>query len=88
MNKHRTFQHTTAVDPFLTERAGQIRSLGKRVITDVIEIGRLLAECKEHCGHGNWLPWLDREFGWSADAAERFIRLNKLAGQVPQICGI
>jgi hypothetical protein len=77
-------QHTTSVDPFLTERAGQIRSLGKRVIADVIEIGKLLAECKEHCGHGNWLPWLEQEFGWSADTAERFIRLNKLAGQIPQ----
>jgi hypothetical protein len=20
---------------------------------------------KEICGHGNWLPWLHREFGWT-----------------------
>jgi protein gp37 len=70
---------------FLAEHAKQIRTLGKRVIGDVIEIGRRLAECKERCGHGNWLPWLDREFGWSADTAERFIRLDKLADQIPQI---
>jgi len=70
---------------FLAEHAKQIRILGKRVIGDVIEIGRRLAQCKDRCGHGNWLPWLEREFGWSADTAERFIRLNKLAGQIPQI---
>jgi hypothetical protein len=23
--------------------------------------------------HGNWLPWLDREFGWNAGTVERFI---------------
>lgn len=27
------------------------------------------------CGHGNWLPWLDKEFGWSQDTAERLMRL-------------
>jgi hypothetical protein len=74
-----------APDPFLAERAAQIRMRGKRVVADVIEIGRLLLECKERCGHGNWLPWLEAEFGWSEDTAERFIRLNKLAGQIPQI---
>jgi hypothetical protein len=78
-------QNSTITQAFLTERAERIRVLGKRVTGDVIEIGRLLIECRERCGHGNWLPWLDREFGWSADTAERFIRLNKLADQIPQI---
>ena len=70
---------------FLTERAERIRVLGKRVTGDVIEIGRLLADCRERCGHGHWGAWLESEFGWSADTAERFIRLNKLADQIPQI---
>jgi hypothetical protein len=39
------------------------------VIGDIIEIGRLLTEVKKIAGHGNWLPWLDREFGWSDSTA-------------------
>jgi hypothetical protein len=60
---------------FLADRAERIRMLGKRIVGDIIEIGRLLAECKERCGHGNWLPWLDREFGWSSDKAEDYIAI-------------
>jgi N6-adenosine-specific RNA methylase IME4 len=60
---------------FLAEHAKQIRILGKRVIGDVIEIGRRLAECKERCGHGNWLPWLETEFGWTDRTALNFMRM-------------
>jgi len=67
-------------DPILAEHAVEIRQLGKRVIADVIEIGRRLTECKRICGHGNWLPWLDREFGWSADTAENYIAIFKRIG--------
>ena len=66
---------------FLTERAEQIRVLGKRVISDVIEIGRLLVECRDHpdMKHGNWQPWLKREFGWSDQQARRFIHVYELS---------
>jgi hypothetical protein len=62
---------------FLDARAERIRALAKRVIADVIEIGRLLAECKERCGHGNWLPWLEREFGWTDRTALNFMRVHE-----------
>jgi hypothetical protein len=39
------------------------------------EIGRHLIECKRIVGHGEWTSWLKREFSWSQDTAERFIRL-------------
>jgi len=55
------------------------------VVGDVIEIGRRLSECKRICGHGNWLPWLKREFGWSEDTAERFIQVSALSNQIPQV---
>jgi Protein of unknown function (DUF3102) len=69
----------------LAGHAAEIRRLGKRVIADVIEIGRLLAECKRICGHGDWLTWLDHEFGWSVDTAERFIQVSALANEIPQV---
>jgi Protein of unknown function (DUF3102) len=63
----------------LAKHAAAIRRLGKRVVADVIEIGRLLTECKRICGHGNWLPWLDREFGWTDDTALNFMRVYELS---------
>jgi Protein of unknown function (DUF3102) len=69
----------------LNEHATAIRQLGKRVVADVIEIGRRLTDAKHICGRGNWLPWLKNEFGWSVDTAERFIQLYALSSQIPQI---
>jgi hypothetical protein len=65
--------------PILAEHADAIRSLGKRVIADVIEIGRRLTDAKQLAGHGNWIPWLDREFGWTEQTALNFIRVYELA---------
>jgi hypothetical protein len=70
-----------AVNPVLAEHAVAIKALGKRVIADVIEIGARLTECKRICGHGNWLPWLEREFGWTDKTAENFINVHKLGGK-------
>jgi hypothetical protein len=63
----------------LAQNAEVIRALGKRVIGDVIEIGRRLSESKQLCGHGNWLPWLEREFGWSDDTARNYMQVSELA---------
>jgi hypothetical protein len=75
--------HQTEIE--LAEHAAVIRALGKRMISDVLEIARRLKDAKRLAGHGGWLPWLDREFGWSEDTAERFMSLNRLQGQIPQI---
>ena len=76
-------------DPILAEHAAEIRRLGKRTLADVIEIGARLTECKRICGHNNWLPWLDREFGWAETTAQRFMRVHKLAqsksGKLPDL---
>jgi hypothetical protein len=69
----------------LTEHAAVIRALGKRVVGDIIEIGRRLTDAKKIAGHGNWLPWLEREFGWSVSSAENFINVHKLAGKFPTV---
>jgi hypothetical protein len=63
----------------LAEHAAEIRRLHKRVIADVIEIGRRLTECKKIVGHGAWLPWLTREFSWSDRTARNFMQLFELS---------
>lgn len=72
---------STPADSVLAEHAAAIRALGKRVIADVIEIGRRLTDAKAIAGHGNWLPWLEREFGWSEKTAERFMSVHMLGGK-------
>jgi hypothetical protein len=70
---------TPANQALLSEHAAEIRALGKRALADLIEIGRLLTECKRICGHGNWLPWLEREFGWTEMTATRFINVYDMS---------
>jgi Protein of unknown function (DUF3102) len=63
-------------NPILTEHATEIRRLGKRVVGDVIEIGRRLVECRDnHLKHGEWLSWLEKEFGWTDQTARNFINV-------------
>jgi hypothetical protein len=63
----------------LAAAAARIRALRKGLIADVIEIGRLLSECKALLVHGQWLPWLNREFQWSERTARNFIAAYELA---------
>lgn len=69
----------TSDDIKLAEHAEVIRALGKRAARDIVEIGERLIDAKDRCGHGNWSPWLEREFGWSDDAAQRYIRVGDAA---------
>jgi hypothetical protein len=63
----------------LARYANDIRSLRKRVSSDIIEIGRILIESKKLAGHGNWLSWLEREFQWTDDTALNYMRVYELA---------
>jgi hypothetical protein len=85
---------TTAMLPLvsagaaLAEHAAAIRSLGKRVIGDVIEIGRRLTEAKalieddarkeNRSAHAAWLHWIDREFAWNETTARNFLNVHGL----------
>ena len=57
----------------------EINRLGRRMISDAIEIGRRLHACKGMVGHGNWGRWLKEEFDWSEQAALNFIRVYEMA---------
>jgi hypothetical protein len=70
----------TTNEELLVQHAEAIRVLGRRTAQDVIEIGRRLSEAKEIAGHGRWLPWLEREFGWSDETARKFMRAADVVG--------
>jgi hypothetical protein len=59
----------------LRAHARVIQRLGRRVISDIVEIGRRLTDAKERLGHGKFLTWLAAEFGWSERTAENFMRV-------------
>ncbi len=40
-----------------------------------IEIGRRLVEAKEMLGHGEWLPWLEKETEFSERSAQRYMKV-------------
>jgi hypothetical protein len=70
---------STSAGTALRLHADAIRELGKRTVEHIIEIGHHLTEAQKIAGHGNWLPWLDREFGWKEDTARRFMRVFELS---------
>jgi hypothetical protein len=48
---------------------------------DIVEIGRDLAEQKERLGHGNFLKWIDTEFGMSERTAQNFMNVSITFGE-------
>ena len=51
-------------------------------IDSVIETGRRLADVRDnHLDHGEWLPWLKREFKWSRQSADNFIHVYEAHAQ-------
>jgi Protein of unknown function (DUF3102) len=67
-----------AKDAALAAHAAAIHHLAGRVVGDVVEISRRLTDAKRLCGHGNFGTWLKREFRWSEDTAERYMRVADL----------
>jgi hypothetical protein len=63
---------------FLLERARLIHGLARRTAESVFEIGRYLSEVKEKLGHGKFIDWITREFGWSERAANLFMAVHRV----------
>ncbi|MDQ6703256.1 MAG: DUF3102 domain-containing protein, partial [Pseudomonadota bacterium] len=72
----------------LDECANRIRAIGKRAVAGIIEIGRLLTGAKILAGHGNWLTWLDREFGWSGETARRWMMVYEVSLKFHKSCDL
>jgi hypothetical protein len=70
---------------FCAAQAEAIRVLGRRVVRDVIEIGQRLSEVHNRLaqrGHGRWTQWLHDEFGWSDNAARRYMDIAGAWGEL------
>jgi Protein of unknown function (DUF3102) len=58
--------------------ANTINALRKQASSNLLEMGYRLIEAKLIAGHGNWLPWLDHNFGWTEQTALNYMRLYEL----------
>lgn len=65
-------------ETFCAQQAEAIRVLAKRTTADIIEIGqRLIAVHEKKKKDGEWLEWLEVEFGWSKDTAYNYMSVPK-----------
>jgi hypothetical protein len=83
-------KRSRAQAPTLAKAVKAIRRLkkraevrGRRFLDDLVEIGKWLSRTRDRVGHGNWLPWLRKNFNWSGDTAANYMRLYELS-QTPK----
>jgi hypothetical protein len=57
----------------LRNKLPQSGRLERSALRDVVSIGRILTEVRDVMPHGQWLPWLEREFAWAPRTAQRYI---------------
>lgn len=60
--------------------AAEIRTLTGNMLGTVIEIGRRMVEAKQLLPHGEFVPWLQSETGYSRQTANNFMRLYEEYG--------
>ena len=58
------------------EITASVRIHMRNMVNNALEIGMDLAEMKEACQHGEWLPWL-KEIGLSASTAANYMRIAR-----------
>jgi Protein of unknown function (DUF3102) len=62
----------------LDDIAVEIRALER---SNAFDTGDLLIEAHDACEHGEWYAWLEREFAWSEDTADNYMRAARLAAK-------
>ena len=65
------------VVPKLVKITGELHAIFRRGAEDVIQVGRLLTSAKKEVGHGEFLPWLEKEFSLSEKSAQRYMAAHK-----------
>jgi Protein of unknown function (DUF3102) len=58
--------------------AGEINRIDR---ARIFNIGDLFLEARDACEHGEWGQWLNNEFAWSQDTAERYMAVARLAAK-------
>jgi len=65
----------TGTAQFLNQQASAIKVLVKQSIENIIEVGKRLNDVKALLVHGQWMDWLEAEFGWTERTALNYMRV-------------
>jgi hypothetical protein len=60
---------------FVEERTERVHRLARMTAAAIAQIGQDLTEVKVRLGHGQFLKWIDREFGWQERSAQNFMNV-------------
>ena len=60
---------------------GELRDALKHEVADIIAVGELLVEAKGKIKHGEWLPWLKKEFSMSERTARNYMKAAEFAAK-------
>jgi hypothetical protein len=61
----------------MEERAARVHQLARKTAAAIVEIGKCLSEVKARLKHGEFLDWIEREFGWDARTARNFMTVHE-----------
>lgn len=59
------------------ESAIEIKAREKAIWENIIEIGNRLIEVKNALPHGQFGQWIDKEFDWSEDTAQKYMKISQ-----------
>jgi len=84
---HKRFDYNSLdaeTSQFVQQTTDEIRTLIQRTREGIIETGQKLNEVKQRLKHGQFGDWLEAEFAWSWDTANRWMNVaNRLGGKIP-----
>lgn len=66
---------TPQVRTLVQSKTSELKSLMRRSVQDIIEIGQKLTEVKQQLGYGNFRNWLKAEFDWGIWTATKFMQV-------------
>jgi len=70
-------QESAIVRQALKDMANEINFLAKKGIENFYKVGKILIECKEQIGHGNWTEWIEKNLGISPRQCRKYMALSK-----------
>lgn len=59
----------------LNQLVSEIKFFENQAVVSYWEIGKRLSKAKEQVGHGNWIPWIEDNLGYSRKTASNLIRV-------------
>lgn len=59
----------------LNQIVSEINFFENQAVVSYWEIGKRLSQAKEQVGHGNWIPWIEDNLGYSRKTASNLIRV-------------